>query len=123
MAIYNFQTIRGDSRLLSFTVTKQNGDVLNLTAAKIWMTAKYNFTDTDLQAVFQKTTDPGGGITIPQPTLGTVEIQIDPIDTSTLPAKNIILFFDVQIKTSDQQIFTILSGKMTIIPDVTISTT
>lgn len=118
---------RGDDRVLVLTATYpeaipeqeiQAGDVFSLAGKDIWVTAKRNIHDSDIDAVFQKTV--GDGITLrPSPNEHIADVSIDAADTVDLPYGDITLICDAQVKTQDDKTWTIASGTILVSPDIT----
>jgi hypothetical protein len=113
---------RGDTVLLDLALTV-NGVAEDLTGAVLFFTAKDEFTDADTVAPIRKNSSGIGGITIVSATGGTAQVTISPGDTSGLSGTEVFLFYDVQLKRSNGQIYTVAEGTICVYPDVTISTT
>jgi hypothetical protein len=111
---------RGDTNIYNVTVLR--GDkTLDITGAKVWMTAKHFKTDADQNAVFQVTSDTGD-INIYDPANGRVQINVQPFHTDSL-LEDEVLYYDIQLKESTGQITTIGQGKLEVLTDVTQATT
>jgi len=119
MNITTLEMSRGDSRRWNFAAT-QNGAVYSLAGASLWFTAKKRITELDAVAVFQKTL--GTGITVTDAANGLGYIELSPSDTSGLSAAKWNLEFDLQCRDSAGKIYTLAFGKLTVYPDVTITT-
>lgn len=112
---------RADDRTITVTLTDLAGQPFDWTGSKLWFTAKRLVGDSDANAVIQKTSDPGGGITFPA--AGTAKIEIDSADTASLPNSKVTrLFWDVQILTADGKKHTVDSGRMSVGTEITIAT-
>lgn len=112
--------IRGDTfRFQATAVFEVGGTPVDLSGATIACTAKYDLFDTDLQAVFKKTT--ASGIIIDNPTGGVFTVTILPADTNVLPNANQSLWLDVQITTATGDILTGLRGRLNVLAAVTTS--
>lgn len=107
---------RGDTVKLNVAVTV-GGVVFDLTGCTIWFTAKNLYTDAD-PGVFQKSTL-NGGIVVTSAPNGLCQVTILPADTSGQAATKIMLLWDCQVKTSTGLIYTVASGNLIVIPDVT----
>ena len=119
------EMVRGDQRDVIVPVVQVTGtstSAANLTGKRVIMTAKYDYTDSDANAVFQKTTG-GGGIVVATATNGTATVTIDSDDTSGLPAMVTKLFWDVQVDDNPGAPVTVDKGVLTVYPDVTILST
>jgi len=115
----DFTITKGDS--VSFNIVVTSGGVaFNLTGATIWMTAKLAFGDPDSSAIFQKKT--GSGIVITNPANGAATITLAATDTSPLPAFKTLLLYDIQVKDQQGGIYTVASGNLIVLPDVTLAT-
>lgn len=108
---------RGDTVKLDLAVTS-GGAVYPLTGSTIWFTAKRQYSDPDSSAVFQKSTL-SGGIVITNAALGIARVTISPPDTQTVTNSKEILFFDAQMKDSQGQVYTLASGRLILLPEVT----
>ena len=97
--------IKGDTviwnlTLLRVTDAEANPEItvaFDLTAATIKFTAKYEQSDADADAVFQKTV--GSGITITDATGGLVTVKLQPSDTSSIELCEgfVNLLFDMEV--------------------------
>lgn len=112
----NFTMTRGDSASFSVSVTL-GGVPFDLSSCSLWFTAKNKFTDPDVNAIFQKTI--GNGIIVTNGVQGLATINLLPADTSVLGLIKTILFWDLQLKDSLNNIYTINSGNLIVSPDVT----
>ena len=110
---------RGDTKLITLTITK-NGAALNITGFHVWFTGKLAISDTDVQAIFQRSTI-NGGVTLTNAASGIATVVIRPIDTDSL-ATETILFCDAQMRDSSGNITTLATGKITVLPEITRST-
>jgi hypothetical protein len=111
---------RSDTVKLNLAVTS-GGSIYNLTGSSIWFTAKNQYSDLDAAAVFQKSTL-NGGIVITNPTQGIAQVTIASADTLLVPNLKTILVWDAQIKDSQGNIYTIASGRLIVLPEVTRTT-
>lgn len=119
MSTKNLSVIREDWLVLSVTVTR-GGVAIDLTNAKAWMTAKREVTDSDGQAVFQKTEL--DGIVISAPTTGVMVITVVEADTSGVDKEGERLVYDVQVKEASGRISTPLRGVLDVLPGTTDAT-
>jgi len=117
---------RGDARTLTATVQPLDAfgnQVLGasgITGWKFWFTAKYDYSDADATAVFQKlpaawqiTT--AGNATTP----GIAICNLVHSDTAALPAYQVTLVYDVQAEDANGNPYTIDAGTLVVSPDVT----
>lgn len=86
-------------------------------------TVKWAYTDADNVAVFSRTS-PSTGITFTSAVGGIATITFTPANTSSLPANigGISLFYDIQVTDGSGNVFTVLDGTLTVLPDVSITT-
>ena len=118
--VIDIQLQRGDTYYFDFTVT---GLTPTLDECLIWFTAKNNLTDVDDDAVIRKTL--GAGIETTGDAAGT--LTFEPDDTAAIvpptgvndPNWAAELFYDMQIKTPADEIFTILKGRVLVSMDIT----
>ena len=116
MTNQNLELIRGDDTFYYLTFTDENDQAINITGWKIYFTAKTNVTDTDENAVIKKDVidpheDPLHGIGV---------IHLTTTETSVAIGK---YFYDIQIKKSTGEIFTLLAGELRVNQDITTRTT
>lgn len=110
---------RGDTLVLDMQVTNARTRVpVDISAATVWMTAKYDINDADADALFQISTDTGD-IALTTPTNGEFQITIPHTATSGLTAETVVTY-DVQIKLAgSSRVHTLRQGPLTIFLDVT----
>lgn len=110
---------RGDTPVLGLTVFQEDGVTpYDLTGHAIWMTAKRNKDDADLDAVFQVSTT-SGAITITNAAGGVAQIVPPTTATSGLTADE-KLFYDVQVRNlAGTRTHTTTYGRLTVRRDVT----
>lgn len=120
MALQNLTIYRNDDASFDITVT-QNGTVQNITGWSFRMTAKWRYSDLDAAAVFTLTV--GSGITLTTPASGIATVTIGRALTSTLPPHRVDLVYDIQTNASASTgtANTIMSGTLTVLPDVSIT--
>lgn len=116
----DLKMFRGDSKSFVLALPDAAGEPIDLTGGTVWMTAKSAYADDDSVAIFQKVT--GDGITVLDATHGAVLVELDPEDTEDVDAVRTRLYYDVQVKDADDKITTVLSGRLTVYPDVTVTT-
>lgn len=116
MTDFAFTIQRGDTREIELTLS---GVATPLTGdEKLWFTAKLRDSDTDADAVFQKTM--GDGIAVKDADAAVCTVQIDAADTDAL-ARQTRLLCDVQLAVGSD-VTTLASGAITVKPDITRST-
>lgn len=116
---------RGDSLVYPTTLYQQNQPVQipqDLTGAKVWFTAKKYFTDPDNQAVSQVTSTGGGVVIVNPPVSGQIIVTMPFQATVNFPDADVILVYDIQIKTSGGLVLTLERGTLTVSPDATRAT-
>lgn len=132
-----YEMYRGDSLVLHLLVQQLQYPTLpasqtnplvpvDLTGAKIWMTAKMNLTDADVDAVFQVTT-PTEIVIADDPATGMAKITVPAAATKDVVftkrnkdgSAQMPLLYDIQVKTQDGVIQTVSSGTLTLLEDVT----
>lgn len=110
--------VRGDTYVMDLTAIQDSSDnALDLTGATLTMTAKFNVTDDNADALFELTTT-GGGIVITDATAGEFTVTIPPAATLDCPFIKTIIFYDIQYSLSGT-IYTILRGQLIVVPDIT----
>jgi hypothetical protein len=108
---------RGDTPTFNIAVTL-SGAVYDLTGCTIWFTAKFDYANTDAQAVFQRSTL-NGGIVITNGPQGLAQANLLSTDTSALANTKTMLLWDCQVKSALGQIYTVAKGNLIVEPDVT----
>ena len=112
----NFAMTRGDTVSFNIAVTL-SGAPFDLAGCSLWFTGKNKFTDPDNAAIFQKTIS--HGIVVTNSTQGLATVTLLPADTISLSLVKTILFWDLQLKDSGNNIYTINSGNLIVSPDIT----
>jgi len=115
VAIENISLVRGDTYRERFVVTDLLGVPIDLTGAKLYYTIKTNYEQPD-PGVLQLTS-PTSGITIVDAPNGVAELTITASQTDVLQPMSYL--YDMQIKLQDGTIATLVSGTLTVLPDVT----
>lgn len=117
---YNIRRLpRGDTRAIDFTAYKTDASLVDLTGYSLRLVAKWTPTDSDGAALITKTL--GSGITCAFPTSGVLTVTFNPGDTSSLPGHRLLLYYDLQI-TLASAVWTIYTGRLDILPDVSQTT-
>ncbi len=112
--------IRGDSRTFTIQTRKpDNTGPQDITGWDLWFTGKIRLRDLDVDAVFQKTAQLGGGITVINGPLGTARVKLDPPDTADLTSQVTELLCDVQGRDLAGEKVTLATGKLLVYADVT----
>ena len=115
MALRRLSMTRGDSQTYTITFTQSDGTPYCLKNWAVFLTLKTNYALPDSEAALQKivTTfaDTVAG------TSGVAVISLDPTDTVDLdPAE---YDFDIAVRTSSNETFTVMKGKFDLQYDVT----
>lgn len=104
---------RGDSGRLDVNVTDASGDGYDLTGGTLFLTVKNALTDADAAAAIRKEVaahdDAAGG-----------ESHFDLLTTDNATAGT--RYYDVQLKTSDNKVYTLFGGLWKVLSDVTTRT-
>lgn len=107
------EVTRGDTKTYTLYFYDANGGYVDITGYTIFFTAKTSPAILDASATISKTIT-----THTNPTAGETEISLTTTDTATVAS----LVFDIQVKTATGDIFTILTGDLNIVKDITIRT-
>ncbi len=105
----NFEMFQGDTKVITIPVTNVDGSVLDLTPYDEinWVVYK----PTTKEIVLSKTL--GGGITVPAPLDGNLEISIVPTDTENITP--MLYSHECEIKSGGTIVSTITTGTIKII--------
>ena len=109
-----YKVYRGDTFNLTLPVTL-NGAVYDITGCTLFFTIKSKITDVDPGLTQKKT---GAGITHTVPASGIAVLVVPAAETEAWPL-NKALPYDVQLKTSSAEIFTLETGFITVLPELT----
>src|SRR3712207_2587147 len=108
---------RGDTKEWDLTVTR-NGVAENITGWSVWFTAKDNIRKADSDAKVRLTV--GSGITITNGAGAIARSRMAPsVTASMILTQDLVLTADVQVKNGAGDVYTLLTGRLTIKPDVT----
>lgn len=116
----DFSVDHGTDNTLDLVLVDGANQPLNLTGASIWFTAKRRYSDTDADAIIQKTV--GDGITVDNAAGGLAHVTLLPEDTFDLPFYRQTFRYDVKVKSSDGISAIVARGQLTIEPAVTSAT-
>ena len=122
----DIQMTKGDSKSFNVYVTRENpvtgvDEVVDLTGAKAWFTAKATHQDADTSAIFKKNSVDNPTKVIITALTGVIRINIDPADTESYPYRWLV--YDIQIKEASGIVTTVQRGKLELLTESTISTT
>lgn len=115
----NLNMYRGDTLPFRITITNA-GDSVNIQGAAFRMTAKFDISDTDADAVFSITSP--SQIIITNALSGIISVNIPPSATESLPPRECNLFYDIQMEDGTESIYTVCSGILTVYPDISVTT-
>lgn len=110
----NFEVYQGDNKQLIITVYDENGAILPLTGySAVWVAVQ----QTSFATVLSKSTESGGGISIPDPDNGQLVVELDKEDTASLSPK--LYNHQCEIEDSSGNHSTVTTGYMKVIKSVT----
>jgi hypothetical protein len=109
---------RGDTLSFDLAVTDGVGAPVNLAGASLRFTAKRSTSQADSAALIALTI--GDGITVTDAAGGLAHVEATPAKTSGLEAATLSLTWDEQL-TTGTQVFTVASGYLTVMPDVSLT--
>jgi len=105
--------VRGDTGLIEITVKDGSGAAFDLTGATLFLTVKNNLTDADSAAVIRKeVTSHNDAVS------GESSFNIAASDNATAGTR----YYDVQLKTAANDIWTVGGGIWRVVSDVTVRT-
>lgn len=118
----NLTMVRADTYSFDIAVVL-NGVPINLTGGTLRMTAKWRVTDPDADEVFSVST-PSSGIVFVDAIVGTATVTIasDLTDVEEIPYHKIDLPYDIRYTDSGGNIFTVMRGLLTILPNTSRAT-
>jgi hypothetical protein len=112
---------RGDTIVLpEWEALDRFGDIIDLTGATIWFTAKEKLTDPDGEAPGFQISSNSGDISIIDLPEGIYQVTI-PASATIALEDSLAMFWDVQVRTTTGIITTIQRGTITFVADVTLS--
>ena len=113
----NLKMIRGNTYSFNIQVV-MNGNAVNLTGGTLRMTAKWRLTDTDANDVFS-VYSPNNGIAFISPTGGTATVTIASslTNVTAIPYHRVDLPYDIEYTDVSGNIFTVMYGTLTILPN------
>ncbi|MBF0115664.1 MAG: hypothetical protein HQM04_11575 [Magnetococcales bacterium] len=107
---------RGDTREFAFEFTDGAGQPVNITGHALWFTMKQNMNDEDSEAVFQKQiVFPAS----PQSLQGEAVLTLTSAETDLIAPGIYVFDFQRVIPDNPPVVKTLISGKITILPDIT----
>jgi hypothetical protein len=116
----NLRIVRGNTLKFTIRIT-QNGNPVSLTGGTLKLTAKWHPKDSQAASVFTCTSSPPDGIVFTNPSQGEAQITISATKTASLPPYRVPLNYDVEFVNSAGEVYTVLLGKILVIPDITTS--
>lgn len=123
----NITATQGDTIVLATTITRKDPDTgaqnaVDITSAKLWFTAKYDPSDTDLDALVQlgsAETNLDGIAKSATPTDGKAQVTIPATITQDLDPNTVFVYWDIAMEEADGTITTVDWGRMALTNDVT----
>lgn len=116
----NRKMVRGDTYVFEITVFNFDGTAFDLTGCSLRFTAKWDIRNADGSAVITLTTG-GGGIVVTSATDGEATVTILPTHTNSLPSHTTKLVYDIQVYRSATEIYTVMQGVLTVVPDSSVT--
>lgn len=125
----NLKANKGDDITLQATVKRPSDtdpnvlEIVDLTDADAWFTAKTAVADDDADAVIRKGTPSTGlsGVTITDAVNGVLVVDIDELETADMELGTVVLHYDLQIREDTGQLTTVVSGLFFFMDQVTVS--
>jgi hypothetical protein len=111
----NLRMTRGDNFTFVITV-RLNGNIVDITGNTFTMTCRWAPSG---NVLFTRSTSPGDGITLTDPTRGEATIELVPSNTNSAPLDTNLYDYDIEMVTPASKIYTVLRGKLRIDPDIT----
>jgi len=102
---------RGDTWPCKLTFTDDDGDAIDITDWTVYFTIKRNESDADSDAVIAKTITAHSN-----PTYGLTAFTLEPTETKALLG---VYYYDIQVLTNDDEVYTILKGQFISSTDIT----
>lgn len=113
---FDISYLRGDAHRITFTVTKPDGSLQDLTGwSGFKFTVKKSLEDDISAAKFQKTY-PSGGITVPTPSNGQILVDIASADVAGLAGQHV---YDLQASDASGLVKTLRLARFLVGKDVT----
>lgn len=111
---------QGDDEVLDIAVKEPDGTPADISGCKLWFWVKLAASNPDSTALISKSTDPGEGITITNPTGGIAEVTIDRVDTASLPVTQTgrKLAWSLQVLDGASKVSTLAKGSILINRDL-----
>ena len=107
---------RGDTRDFAFEFTDSAGQPVNITGHELWFTMKRNMNDPDLDAIFQKKiVFPAS----PQSQQGEAVLTLTSAETDLFPPGIYVFDFQRVVPDNPPVVKTLMSGKISVLPDIT----
>ena len=114
MVEHPLEIVRGDTEVFELAFTDEDDVIIDITGWTVYMTVKVSlFEADDTDAVISKTVT-----SHTSPTLGQTEITFTSTETDNL-TPGTLYYYDIQIKTDDDMIKTIMKGQLNVLYDVT----
>lgn len=114
VAEYNLRAVRGDTFKRSIAFLDEDSLAIDITGWTIFFTVKSRLSNADGSAEADDTVT-----SHTDPTAGLSQISLSASDTAALSGD---YFYDIQVKKSDGEIYTIMKGKILFESDTTLRT-
>lgn len=114
----NLKMVRRDTYKFAATIVL-DGEPVDLTGGTVRMTAKWSVSDADDDAVFQLSSTIPSEIEVTSAVDGEILVTIASALTDSLPYRKVELPYDIQFVDVSGNVYTVLYGTLTIVPDVT----
>lgn len=108
---YDFEIMRGDTNIIPLSFTNAEGEYIDITDWTIYFTMKDSEAKLDSQAALFKDV-----ISHISALYGQSQIELLPQETFNLLGSYL---YDIQVKTNEEKVYTILFGTITVNPDIT----
>lgn len=119
IAIIDDTAFRGDTVLFEITVIRQ-GEYADVSQGEWFCTGKWWRSSTDDQdAIFQVTSAVNAAGVITNPALGVLHVRLNPAASASLPGADSPVQIDVQWHEPTGEVWTVASGTLTFLADVT----
>jgi len=109
----NISIKRGDTWSRGIYFQDANCSPIDISGWELRFTVKAKVDDPDSSAVIAKVIT-----TFPNPTAGEAELELTPVDTNQVIGSYL---FDIQVKTNNDEVYTILEGIINFGKDITIT--
>lgn len=114
----HFEVHKGDSKLLTITVTDSDGNVVNITdAEEIKFRVAGDQLDATMDISKNMTDDSAGDVQVSDGPAGEFTVQLNPVDTASL--SHGMYHWESEVEDSSNNISTVTTGYLSLIPSIT----